>query len=195
LHVLQHGAHWLGGPKAGSGGNDNNVPVDSPSSARDILNLRASVLDSDDRVRLVGETQEESDKSLLLFAPNEIAFKRGVHYERALYQVVQGVCAAEDESGVVVARFKQGEMFGELAFLLHMQNHLNIRALTKLELRQFTAASLEDKFEKYPGLGARFYEFLCYHEISFMNSQLVIDSRRRASAVEASGAAATHPKE
>jgi hypothetical protein len=67
-----------------------------------------------------------------------------------------------------------------------MQNHVSIRALTKLELRQFTAASLEQKFEKYPGLGARFYEFLCYHEISFMNSQLVLDSRRRAAITETS---------
>ncbi len=189
--MLQYGAHLFGAPRPG---NDNNQPAPPAiASAREILNLRASVLNYDDRVRLVGETQQESDKNLLFFAADEVAFKRGVHYERALYQVVQGVCVAEDEAGAVVARFNQGEMFGELAFLLHMVHQLNIRAVTKLELRQFTASQLEEKFEKYPGLGGRFYEFLCYHEISFMNSQIVMDSRRQADGANPEANAAAPP--
>ncbi len=184
-HMLQRGARAFG---VHPNDNSNNAPEGTEhgresaglASAREILALRANVLDYEDRAHLVGQSVEESDKTLLVFAAGEVAFKRGMRYERAIYQVVKGECAAEEEGGSVLARFRVGEIFGEVSFLLHEPTRVAIRAVTPLEIRVLTATRLEEKFKQFPGLGARFYEFLCYHEISFMNNVIVHDARRAA---------------
>lgn len=124
---------------------------------------RAQVLTDDDKVHLQGMTEDEGDDTLLEFSKGAVILEEGAHYEaRSIFQLTKGECHIT-KGDHAIAVLPAGSILGEMSFLIDDPITANVIAGSKhVQLRQLTEAHLEAKFRKYPGLGGRFYEFLCY---------------------------------
>ena len=82
-------------------------------------------------------------------APGEILIRKG-DMGREMYIVVRGEAEALDESGRVLKTFRDGDVFGEVALLIHSARTATVRAKTAIDLMALDKASFDRILHDYP---------------------------------------------
>ncbi|HEV2919376.1 MAG TPA: glucose-6-phosphate dehydrogenase, partial [Actinomycetota bacterium] len=69
---------------------------------------------------------------------------------REMYIIVRGEAEVVDESGRVLMTFKDGDVFGEIALLIHTPRTATVRAKTAIDLMALDKASFDRILHDYP---------------------------------------------
>jgi len=140
----------------------NATAFGSERTLEDVMVDRADVLSDEDKQRLVGMTEEEREATLLEFKDGKEILEEGAHYQtRSIFQVFKGSCQVK-KGDQLLAVLPEGTIFGEMSFLIDDPITASVYASGNTAVRQFSETHLEECFRKNPGLGGRYYEFLCY---------------------------------
>ncbi len=82
-------------------------------------------------------------------APGEILIRKG-DLGREMYIIVRGEAEVLDESGRVLKTFRDGDVFGEVALLIHSARTATVRAKTAIDLMALDKASFDRILHDYP---------------------------------------------
>jgi eukaryotic-like serine/threonine-protein kinase len=145
---------------------DPNLLVQEPKLPPELVRIamKAMARSVDERYRYIADMQRDLQSFLngaghlptVQFAPEEIVIREGDEATQA-YLIVSGECEAylvRDGQRKTLRTLHAGDVFGEMAILTGGTRTSNIVAVTELELRVVTAASLSEGLGMHTAFGA-----------------------------------------